>query len=151
MNGHICVDFDGTLAYHHSCGDSGHADGEPILLMVKRVKDWLAAGIEVRIFTARVGPQDDPNGAALARAGIEQWCVQHLGRKLSVTATKDYATLQLWDDKAVSVVPNTGLTAVEMERALVWRYRSALEIVRADTALHAGCGPTYQAVCEVLK
>lgn len=29
--------------------------------------------------------------------------------------------------------------------------KAALETVKSDTALHAGCGATYEAVCEALK
>ena len=39
---------------------------------------------------------------------IENWCLKHLGQKLAVTNVKDYNMLELWDDRAVQVIPNTG-------------------------------------------
>lgn len=48
------MDLDGTLAEYH--GWNGGI-GKPIPGMVRRVKAWLAEGLEVRIFTARVSPR----------------------------------------------------------------------------------------------
>jgi hypothetical protein len=42
---------------------------------------------------------------------IDAWCLEHLGRTLEVTAIKDYGMLQLWDDRCVQVIPNTGRRA----------------------------------------
>lgn len=116
MSGWIGVDFDGTLSKYE-----GWADGQlgpPVPRMLERVKGWLAEGKEVRIFTARVGACGDTNsdsglidGGAFAeeqRALIEAWCEKHLGRKLRVTASKDFAMLELWDDRAIQVQFNTG-------------------------------------------
>lgn len=51
MSAWIGVDLDGTLAYYDIA--QGDAIGEPVPLMLARVKTWIAAGIEVRIVTAR--------------------------------------------------------------------------------------------------
>lgn len=101
--GWIGVDLDGTLAEYGGWQGAG-AIGRPIPLMLNRVKGWLDAGRDVRIFTARAG---DPE----CLPAIEAWCVEHLGRVLPVTATKDYRMVALWDDRAVQVVPNTGRRA----------------------------------------
>ena len=53
QSGWIGVDLDGTLAKYGSW--NGGQIGDPIPLMVERVKQWIAEGVEVRIFTARVG------------------------------------------------------------------------------------------------
>jgi hypothetical protein len=42
------------------------------------------------------------------RSMIRAWCAIHLGRKLPVTASKDFMMAELWDDRAVAVEPNTG-------------------------------------------
>lgn len=106
QQGWIGVDLDGTLAKYTVWEGADHI-GDPIPLMLGRVESWLSAGIDVRIFTARVGPQ--PNGEdVVARAAIEAWCLKHLGRVLPVTATKDYHCLTIWDDRAVTVEANTG-------------------------------------------
>jgi len=109
MNGWIGVDLDGTLAYYDGWKGVEHI-GEPIPNMVQRVKEWLAVGIEVRIFTARVCSIDQ--NAAKARAVIEAWCLDVFGRTLACTAEKDYAMVELWDDRCKQVIPNTG-TPVE--------------------------------------
>lgn len=100
-NGWIGVDLDGTLAqYDHWRGEE-HI-GDPVPRMLERVKEWLAAGIEVRIFTARISESES------ARPWINAWCEKHLGVVLTVTCKKDYGMVELWDDRAVQVVPNTG-------------------------------------------
>jgi hypothetical protein len=152
MTGWYAVDLDGTLAEHY-WPEKGpfQADriGDPVPVMVERVKGWLAEGIEVRIFTARVGPSeghpvctdgmpcgpftpDDgrcqrcsrKNHSERARDAIVAWCYLHLGRALPVTATKDYGMRWLWDDRAVQVAPNKGTPAVLLTRdqldALDW-------------------------------
>lgn len=119
MSGWIGVDLDGTIAMYPVPIDTV---GEPIPLMVERVKQWLAEGIEVRIVTARVGQCDrvNPDGVAddaefarRQRLMIEQWCLKHIGRMLRITASKDFEMMQLWDDRAVEVKTNTGMTLME--------------------------------------
>jgi hypothetical protein len=103
--GWIGVDLDGTLAHYDEWRGVFHI-GEPVPAMVARVKRWLAEGREVRVMTARVSRL---GGEALdARQVIELWCHQHIGRKLPVTHEKDFAMIELWDDRAVQVTPNTG-------------------------------------------
>lgn len=102
MSGWIGVDLDGTLAEYH--GWKGPSEiGKPIPKMLARVKAWLASGVEVRIFTARASQPD----SEAARA-VKAWCWEHLGTQLPVTCTKDYSMIQLWDDRAVQVIENTG-------------------------------------------
>ncbi len=103
-NGWIGVDLDGTLALSDGYWKGPHYIGAPIEPMVRRVLEWLATGQEVRIMTARVCHDDDDG----ARPYIEKWCVKHLGQKLVVTNEKDYDMIELWDDRAVQVIPNTG-------------------------------------------
>jgi hypothetical protein len=107
MSGHgwIGVDLDGTLAYYDTWRGVEHV-GAPVPAMAERVKCWLREGVDVRIFTARVC-----DGLPATRQHIEAWCDEHLGRVLPVTCTKDYGTVELWDDRAVQVVPNTGARA----------------------------------------
>lgn len=108
--GWIGVDLDGTLAHYDRWRGIEHI-GEPIAPMVERVKAWLEAGDDVRIFTARVAPADDVTEVDMkkTRHTIAVWCKKHLGRVLPITAMKDRGLLQLWDDRAVAVVPNEGL------------------------------------------
>ena len=117
--GWIAVDLDCTLAIYRGWPTDGGI-GEPIQLMVDRVKIWLAAGDDVRIFTARVWPlgtldelleKNLPRTQQAMRqlALIEEWCLTHIGRVLPVTCSKDFSMIELWDDRAVQIEPNTGV------------------------------------------
>lgn len=102
-SGWIGVDFDGTLAT-----DVGE---HPIPAMVERVKRWLSLGIEVRIVTARVNTGDGEWSYAdrvRAEAHLKEWCKTHIGKELPITCQKDFNMYQLWDDRAVQVVKDTG-------------------------------------------
>lgn len=115
-SGWIGCDLDGTLAVYN--GWNGGEIGPPVPAMLERVRTWLRSGIEVRIVTARVAICDAYSSesqrsasaefAAEQRALIEAWCVQHLGLKLAVTAQKDFAMVELWDDRCRQVEINTG-------------------------------------------
>ncbi|MGZ0707164.1 hypothetical protein ACWPKO_02370 [Coraliomargarita sp. W4R53] len=111
-SGWIGVDLDGTLAEFHQW-EGIHKIGVPVPRMVERVKNWLEEGKDVRIFTARVGPGQSPFAVMTARLAIRHWSMRHLGRALPVTATKDFGMIELWDDRAVHVIANTGLTTDE--------------------------------------
>ena len=94
--GWIGVDLDGTLAsYDHYRGDE-HG-GAPIEPMVKRVRQWIDEGKDVRLFTAR-----SPHPA------IRRWMKEHLGVILPITNTKDPGMHLLIDDRAIGVERNTG-------------------------------------------
>ena len=123
MSGWIAVDLDGTLAFYDHWRGVEHV-GEPIAPMVDRVKAWLAAGKDVRIFTARVDGgtvalnMGDKNGEAHrdvenVKRHIEAWCLQHIGKVLPITCQKDYGMIELWDDRCVQVIPNTGQTIAD--------------------------------------
>ena len=80
--------------------------------MVDRVKKWLGQGKEVKIFTARVTEafhlDATPMDLEPVRKAIQSWCFEHIGEVLEITNVKDYGMIELWDDRAVGVVPNTG-------------------------------------------
>jgi hypothetical protein len=46
--------------------------------------------------------------AKAAHNNIEEWCYFRIGHVLPITNIKDYAMIELWDDRAVQVVANTG-------------------------------------------
>ena len=105
--GWIGVDLDGTLAEYHNWEGIEHI-GKPIPCMVNRVKQWLADGKEVRIFTARVSLQQDLVMLEKARNAINAWCRLYIGQELPITCTKDWHMIELWDDRCVQVDLNTG-------------------------------------------
>ena len=100
----VGVDLDGTLAIYPSRFDG---IGPPIIPMQTRVLRWLVKGVDVRIFTARANKAKN-NNYDYDMAEIKAWCVKHLGQELPVTCEKDFMMVQLWDDRAIQVIPNTG-------------------------------------------
>ena len=93
--------------------------------MLERVKRWLDEGKDVRIFTARVNREGialataNVDGATAVEECIRQWCEKHVGRALPITCCKDYGMIELWDDRCIQVIPNTGRTIadeIESER-----------------------------------
>lgn len=118
--GWIGVDLDGTLAEYDVWRGIQHI-GEPIEPMRQRVLKWLEEGRHVRIFTARayMCPIDQSDMASMTQRDsareaimyIKRWCKKHLGQILEVTCQKDYGMIELWDDRAVQVIPNTGRRA----------------------------------------
>ena len=110
-NGWIGVDLDGTLAIYEKWSGPDEI-GEPIPAMVKRIQQWIKDGKKVKIMTARVASNNKTRD--VAKKAIEEWCVKHIGEKLEVTSEKDYMMTELWDDRVVYVVKNTGMTPDEL-------------------------------------
>lgn len=96
----IGVDLDGTLADYSKWKGLGHV-GKPIPLMQKRVMLWLEAGHKVKILTARASL---PEGIE----PVEKWLEENGFPPLEVTNQKDFQMIELWDDRAIQVVRNTG-------------------------------------------
>lgn len=87
--GWVGVDLDGTLATYESWPADGSV-GAPVEMMLDRVRSWLADGIDVRIFTARVS-DGDPRGQ---REVISAWLVEHVG-------VADHERERFLDDRTV--------------------------------------------------
>lgn len=127
LKGWIGVDLDGTLAVYDRWRGPYHI-GAPIMPMVERVRGWLAEGREVRVFTARVtdsplNADGTPHVIYKVVEAINRFCLEQFDRCLAVTNVKDWAMLELWDDRAVQVRPNTGVTLAD-----------ELEVVRSAAA-----------------
>jgi hypothetical protein len=117
--GWIGVDLDGTLAHYEGWKGAEHI-GKPIPKMVDRVINWMLHGPEVRIMTARVSPGKGDED--VCRTVIEQWLKKHIYSRLpasfvdapvpfpylKITHEKDHKMIELWDDRCVQVIPNTG-------------------------------------------
>lgn len=103
--GWIGVDLDGTLAKYNKWVSLSHI-GEPIWPMLYRVINWLDEGVTVKIMTARVSREDQKEEA---EAAIKAWCKKYIGRELEITCCKDYEMVELWDDRAVQVLKNSGI------------------------------------------
>lgn len=118
LRGWIGVDLDGTLAHYAGWKGADHI-GPPVEPMLARVKQWIKDGRDVRILTARVshdGSHARMVEAQMATIHIMDWCARYVGAVLPVTCTKDYAMIELWDDRAVTVVPNVGRTCCDIAR-----------------------------------
>lgn len=103
--GWIGVDLDGTLAIQ----TTDMSIGAPIPEMAARVKRWHAAGLKIKIFTARASnPTEVPK--------VKEWLLVNKLPDLEITNIKDYQMVELWDDRAVEVIQNTGRPANMVRR-----------------------------------
>lgn len=99
----VGFDLDGTLA---STENPGHFEppypiGDPIPAMLERVKQLIALGVTVKIFTARAcEPENIPI--------VQSWTEKHGLGRLDVTHQKDYRMIRFYDDRAIQILPNTG-------------------------------------------
>lgn len=115
----IGVDWDRTLV-EYSTDPNGYnpfKHGDPLFPMVARIKDWLSVGKNVKIFSARAsGFPDTEEGRALKLKVIESMqdhMVNAMGLpRLQVTCEKDYLCEAIYDDIAISMIPNTGQVAL---------------------------------------
>jgi len=105
----IGVDLDGTLAHEDDWHGIEHI-GEPILCMVERVRQLIADGEDVRIFTARASRLQSETERVTAIRCVGDWCETHLGKRLPVTNEKDHYLKYFFDDRAIAVECNTGRT-----------------------------------------
>jgi len=98
--GWIGVDLDGTLATYDGWYGPAHI-GEPVEPMLRRVREWLEEGVEVRVFTARASvPEYIPY--------VRDWLKAQGLPELKVTNIKDFGMICLWDDRCVEVLTNEG-------------------------------------------
>jgi hypothetical protein len=97
----VGVDLDGTLAEAGRWLSMSHI-GPPVPLMMRRVKAWVSKGIRVKIVTARAGNEE-------GLAATKLWLAENGLPDLEVTDKKDFDMIELWDDRAIQVVHNTGM------------------------------------------
>ncbi len=135
-NSWIGVDLDRTLAHYDEFRGEAHI-GAPIAPMVERVKTWLAEGRSVRVLTARAN-------SPISVAAIEEWCREHIGQPLPVTAEKDYHMICLYDDRAIQVEPNTGAIISDQQHISVTPLR-ALERREIEKAMRVTGGDKVKA------
>ncbi|MEN3260027.1 hypothetical protein AAH678_14965 [Sodalis endosymbiont of Spalangia cameroni] len=105
--GWIGVDLDGTLNELRT--GQGTRIGVPARPMMQRIRRWLREGREVRIFTARAATADG------VRA-VQSWLRAQGLPALTVTNMTDSEMLQLWEDRAIRVVKNTGKICAGCEK-----------------------------------
>jgi hypothetical protein len=69
--------------------------------MINMVKSLLAAGVTVKIFSARAC---EPESIPI----IQAWAEKHGLGRLEVTNQKDYDLIRFYDDRAIQMLPNQG-------------------------------------------
>ena len=120
-DGWIGFDLDGTLARDDN--RPWPEIGEPVPTMMKRLKQYLEDGYEVRIMTARA---DKPH----LIPAIEKWLEKHDIGGLKITNQKDMDMIVVFDDRAVQVIPNTGVLVGAEES--VKSMKDSLDIFHLD-------------------
>ena len=114
----IGFDLDGTLAEYEGWSGIEHI-GKPVKRMCDLAKKLHNDGKIIKIFTARVAPRKDKSDVGKAKACIEKWCEENLGFVPPITYEKDALMETLYDDRAVQVIPNTGIEIEEAARQAV--------------------------------
>ncbi len=97
----VGVDLDGTLAYYDEWKGIEQI-GDPIQPMMARVKAWVSEGVTVKIFTARASIPEQIKY-------IHDWLEKHGLPRFEVTNIKDFGMVELWDDRCIQVISNTGM------------------------------------------
>ena len=147
-------DLDGTLAKYDGWKGIDHI-GEPVVPMVKLIKQMHDEGKVIKVMTARVAPKDKPETKPNPyREGnwciqepdvqtwalkdewtplefIQEWCYRTLGFVPEVVYQKDHLMLELYDDRVKQVVPNEGwlIEDIAMSKR---QHRETLIIDRVD-------------------
>lgn len=101
----IAVDLDGTLV-HYDGWKGIHNIGPVIPEIANAMEAAQREGAEVHLFTARVS---DPDDAAEAHAIINDWATKNGFTFASITAVKHKFFTEFWDDRAIQVIPNSGM------------------------------------------
>jgi hypothetical protein len=99
----VGVDLDGTLSRTDNPGHflPPYPLGEPIPEMLALVRSLVAAGVTVKIFSARAcEPESIP--------AIQDWAEKHGLGRLEVTNRKDFDLIRFYDDRAIQIVENLG-------------------------------------------
>lgn len=104
---HIALDFDGTLAYYDKWEGQANKVGPAIPRMVQNVKNWLAKGYKVTIFTARLSHSHEEAESSIK--AIKQFLQQNNLPELDITAVKMHYFTHFVDDKAYHVPKNSGV------------------------------------------
>lgn len=113
----VGFDLDGTLAEDEGWHGIEHI-GKPVKRMCNLAKKLHSEGKVIKILTARVAPKNNSD-TKKAKEYIEKWCEENLGFIPPITYEKDSLMETLYDDRAVQVIPNTGIEIEEAARQAV--------------------------------
>jgi hypothetical protein len=121
----IGFDLDKTLAEYPP--KNGESIGDPIPNVVARLRRYIAEGKECRIFTARVGSDKSTFELNQFKYDLDRWLRKHIGTTLEATCEKDHFMMELYDDRAKQVRPNTG-EIIEDTLEMLKRYQKAKNV-----------------------
>lgn len=107
----LAVDLDGTLAHYDGWKGIGNI-GAPVKSIADALRIRREDGWGVAIFTARVS---DPAEREAAEEAIWEWLDHHGIEVDGITCIKHKHFIEFWDDRALSVVKNTGEFTHEIE------------------------------------
>jgi hypothetical protein len=130
----IGVDLDGTLATFHRWRGLNHI-GTPVPVMMTRVRYWLEEGYQVKIVTARASIKE-------GISPVKAWLEKHGLPDLEVVSGKDFDMIELWDDRAIQVLPNSG--KVVLRPSIIGRPQAPLmeNEIRGETCVAEAAAPT---------
>ena len=136
----LAVDLDGTLAIYDGWKGEEHI-GDIIEPVAEKIKERVAEGWKVAIFTARVSSILS-NEVSHATNVIWKWIDDNdMSQYISgITAVKGKHFIEFWDDRAIAVEKNKGVfmeewlrSKLEIERAEVKRLQSLLYAKNTNT------------------
>lgn len=113
-------DLDGTIADNTNHAFGYGNIGRPVKPMCNLMKRLHRKGMDVRIFTARLGDVGKTKKAQNAlREHIWEWCDRNLGFRPAIVDRKDAAMEAIYDDRAKQVVRNRGYCYEDLNRKLI--------------------------------
>lgn len=134
----IAVDFDGVLVEYDGWQGPTHIGKETRI--VGLVRWWLANGVNVAIFTARVSPKN--NTHEIGFATITNWSTLMFGAGVVPVTSDKWPKFRFFlDDRAVRVLANEG--TFEAPPGLPMPPRSVPELLEEGAALFRERGRDY--------
>lgn len=122
--GYYYIDLDKTLAFHKTEWGA-KVIGKPLPKMVVKIKKLLRDGKKIKIFTARAGEKK-------AIKEIQDWLKANRLPRFEITNIKGTDVIEIWDDRARQVDPNTGEFAKALGHAMGKEERKRLRKEKAD-------------------
>ncbi|MEO0793705.1 MAG: hypothetical protein AAFX93_01005 [Verrucomicrobiota bacterium] len=97
------IGLDGVLSERTDEGLSGPI-GAPVPDMIARIEDWTKhKRVKVKILTARAATEE-------GRAAVGAWLAENGLERIEFTNSKDLHMVEFWDDHAVQVIANMGVS-----------------------------------------
>jgi hypothetical protein len=101
----VGVDLDGTLSRTDNPGhfEPPYPIGDPVISMIEMIQSLKAAGVTVKIFSARACEAENI-------PIIQAWALKHGLGHMEVTNQKDFRLIRFYDDRAIQICLNQGVS-----------------------------------------